>query len=193
MTDSSPELAELLATISPDDDDASTIGRLMPLVYDDMRAVATAFLNQHPPGQTLQPTALVHEAFLKLVDHSRVDWQGRRHFFAVAAMVMRRVLVDYARAKGRQKRGGDWHRIRLHDNLKLSPQQDADLLAVNEAIDKLSQVDPLQARIVELRFYGGFTVEETAKILGVSKRTAESEWTMIRAWLRRELAGEGRA
>ncbi len=165
--------------------------RLIPLVYDDLRKLAANYLRRETPGHTLQPTALVNEAFLKLVDQTRVNWQGRTHFFAVGAEIMRRILVDHARAKQRQKRGGDRQRIELHDDLRLSSQRDEDLLAVHEAIEKLAERDPRQAKIVALRFFGGLTVAEVAEVLGVSKRTVESEWTMIRAWLRRELSDEG--
>ena len=164
--------------------------RLMPLVYDDLRALAASHLRREAPGHTLQPTALVNEAFLKLVDQTRVDWKGKTHFFAVGAEIMRRILVDHARGKNRQKRGGDRQRIALHDDLKLTPQSDEDLLAVDDAIEKLADRDPRQAKIVELRFFGGLTVAEVAEVLGVSKRTVEAEWTMIRAWLRRELTVE---
>ena len=163
---------------------------LMPLVYDEFRELAADYLRQETRAHTLQPTALVHEAYLRLIDQTRVNWQGRTHFFAVGAQAMRRVLVDHARARNRAKRGGGWQRITLDDQLQLSPGRDADLLAVDEAIDKLAQLDPRQARIVELRFFAGLTVEEVAEVLGVSKRTVENEWTIIRAWLRRELAEE---
>ena len=127
---------------------------------------------------------------MHLVDQTRVNWQGRTHFFAVGAQAMRRILVDHARAKHRAKRGGGWHRIELDEQCTVSPQRDADLLAVDDAIEKLAALDPRQARIVELRFFGGLTVEEVAEVLGVSKRTVESEWKIIRAWLRRELSGD---
>ncbi len=164
--------------------------RLIPLVYDDLRQLASNYLRRESPGHTLQSTALVNEAFLKLVDQTRVNWQGKTHFFAVGAEIMRRILVDHARGKHRQKRGGDRQRIELHDDLRVSAKCDEDLLAVDEAIAKLAECDPRQAKIVELRFFGGLTVAEVAEVLGVSKRTVEAEWTMIRAWLRRELSDE---
>ena len=164
--------------------------RLIPLVYDDLRELAANYLRRENPGHTLQSTALVNEAFLKLVDQTRVNWRGKTHFFAVSAEIMRRILVDHARTKQHQKRGGDRQRIALHDDMKISAQRDEDLLAVDEAMVKLAERDPRQAKIVELRFFAGLTVAEVAEVLGVSKRTVESEWTMIRAWLRRELSDE---
>lgn len=185
---SANQIAEILAEAAPGR--APDAERLIPLVYDDLRELAANYLRRENPGHTLQSTALVNEAFLKLVDQTRVNWQGKTHFFAVGAEIMRRILVDHARTKQRQKRGGDRQRIALHDDLKVSAQRDEDLLAVDEAILKLAERDPRQAKIVELRFFGGLTVAEVAEVLGVSKRTVESEWTMIRAWLRRELSDE---
>jgi RNA polymerase sigma-70 factor, ECF subfamily len=161
---------------------------LVPLVYDELRKVAARYLRREAPGNTLQPTALVHEAFLKLAEQHRVDWQGRTHVLAIGAKAMRRILVDHAKRKRRIKRGGGLKRIVLDEAAALSPQRDEDLLAVDEALEKLATIDERQATIVELRFFGGMTVEEVAESLGISKRTVESEWTMVRAWLRRELA-----
>ncbi len=170
--------------------DRHAAAELMPLVYDEFRQLAGDYLRDETRAHTLQPTALVHEAYLKLIDQTRVNWQGRTHFFAVGAQAMRRILVDHARGRHRDKRGGGWHRIALDEQLKVSPHRDADLLAVDEAIDKLATIDSRQAQIVELRFFGGMTVEEVAEALGVSKRTIENEWKIIRAWLRRELVGD---
>ncbi|MEZ5988441.1 MAG: sigma-70 family RNA polymerase sigma factor [Planctomycetota bacterium] len=164
---------------------------LMPLLYDEFHALAERQLAKEPKGITLQPTALVHEVFLKLVDQDRVDWKGRTHFFAIGAKAMRRILVDHARRRKRLKRGGDRSRVELDEGVALSPERDEDLLALHEALEKLEGLDERQARIVELRFFGGLTVEEVAEVLGVSKRTVEADWTVVRAWLRRELdAGE---
>lgn len=163
---------------------------LMHLAYDELHRLAKHYLRGEWASNTLQPTALVNEAYLRLIDQSRVSWQGRTHFLAVGAQAMRRILVDHARAKGRAKRGGGRQRIALDEGLTISPERDADLLAVDDALDKLRQIDPRQAQIVELRFFGGMTVEEVAVVLGVSKRTVENEWTIIRAWLRRELSEE---
>ncbi len=147
-------------------------------------------LDRESPNHTLQPTALVNEVYMKMVDQKRVDWRGKSHFFAIGAKVMRRILVDHARTKKRHKRGGQWQRIPLADEMRVSNRNDEDVLAIEEALEKLSQVDPRQAEIVELRFFGGLTVQEVAEVLSVSKRTIEAEWTMARAWLRRELSGD---
>jgi RNA polymerase sigma factor (TIGR02999 family) len=168
--------------------DASAVNKLMPLVYDELRSLAGRFMSRERPGHTLQPTELVNEAFLRLVDHTRVDWQGRTHFFAVGARVMRRILVDHARSKLRKKRGERPQRVELTEKLTLTTDSLEDVLALDEALEKLNKVDPRQARIVELRFFGGLTVSEVAEVLNVSKRTVEGEWTMVRAWLRRELS-----
>ncbi len=167
--------------------------RLFELLYEDFRRLAGAYLKKEHPGHTLQPTALVHEAYLKLIDQTRVQWHGRTHFFAVGAQAMRRILVDHARYRHRAKHGGGRYRICLRDDLVLSRQRDEDLLVVDEAIEKLTLVDPRQATIVELRFFGGLSVEEVAEVMGLSKRTIEKEWTMVRAWLRRELSEEATA
>ena len=161
---------------------------LMPLVYDEFHRLAVSYMQSEPAGHTLQPTALVNEAFLKLVDQTRVNWQGKTHFFAVGAQAMRRILVDHARRKSRAKRGGGRTKISLDEGLALSPQRDEDLLALDEALEKLAGLDPRQAKIVELRFFGGLTIPEVAQVLGVSERTVRNEWTVVRAWLRRELS-----
>jgi RNA polymerase sigma factor (TIGR02999 family) len=164
---------------------------LLPLVYDELRQLARRYLSRERPGHTLQPTALVHEAYIKLVDQSRVDWQGRTHFFAVGAKVMRNLLIDHARARGRAKRGGGRHRVTLLEGLTPMTDRDLDideLLAINESLDRLAELDPRQARVVELRFFGGLTVPEVALVLGVSQRTIEGDWTHARAWLKRELS-----
>jgi len=180
------EITDLLCAI--DEGRRLSANQLIAPVYEQMRALATDFLRRESAGHTLQPTALVNEAYIKLADQSRVRWRGKTHFFAVGAEIMRRLLVDHARGKLRLKRGGDLHRIELTDDLKLSSRNDEDLIAVDEAIERLAERDPRQAKIVELRFFGGLTVEEVAEVLQVSKRTVEAEWTMIRAWLRRELS-----
>ncbi len=164
--------------------------QLFCVLYDAFHKLANRYLRSERQGHTLSPTALVHEAYMKLVDQSRVEWQGKTHFFAVGAQVMRRILVDHARHRQRVKRGGGRARIQLSEDVALSPQRDEDVLAIDEALSKLAKVDPRQATIVEMRFFGGLSVAEVAEFLGVSKRTVEGEWTVARAWLRRELADE---
>ena len=190
----SGQVTQLLRRIQAGDRDV--VGQLLPLLYDDLHQQAERYLAREGRDPILQPTMLVHEAYLRLVDQSRVDWQGRSHFLAVGAVAMRRVLVDQARHRGRLKRGGDRQRVTLDmavEDHKLSVDRDEDLLAVDEALRRLAEVDPRQARIVELRFFAGMTVAEVAEVLGVSKRTVEAEWTAVRAWLRRELgADQGR-
>ena len=160
---------------------------LLPLVYDELRRLADGYLRRERPGHTLQPTALVHEAYLRLVDQTRVDWQGRTHFLAIGAQMMRRLLIEHARRRQRLRRGGDRLRITLADDVAPIPGQDLDLVAVRDALERLTALDQRQARIVELRFFAGLTVAEVAQALGVSRRTVEGDWTHARAWLRREL------
>jgi RNA polymerase sigma factor (TIGR02999 family) len=187
MTTSEPsEVTRLLQQL--DAGNRSDVDRLFAAVYQELRNLAAKFFRREPKENTLQPTALVHEAYVKLVDQKDVDWQGRTHFFAVAAQAMRRVLVDHARQRGAAKRGGRKKRVSLAEDLMAGLQSDAALLAVDEALSKLAQLDPRQAQMVELRFFGGLSVTEAADALGMSKRSAEREWTMARAWLRRELS-----
>jgi RNA polymerase sigma-70 factor, ECF subfamily len=168
--------------------DRSGADRLFSLLYGALRDLASRYLKGEKPDHTLSPTDLVHEAYMKLVDQTKVEWRGKTHFLAIGAQAMRRILVDHARYKHRAKRGGGRIRIQLNEQVALSPQKDEDLLALDEALVKLAEVDPRQAAIVELRFFGGLNVAEVAEVLGVSKRTVENEWTAVRAWLRRELA-----
>ncbi len=185
MADAREDVTEVLEQLKNGDQRAAD--KLLPLVYDEFRALARHYLSQERHNHTLQPTALVHEAYLKLVDQTRVDWQGRSHFFAVAAQAMRRILVDHARSRQREKRGGGRARVTLDEAVALSPQKDEDVLALDEALEKLAKLDARQAKVVELRFFGGMNVEEVAAALSVSKRTVEGDWTFARAWLSREL------
>ena len=169
---------------------ADVAKKLMPLVYDELRQLAERYLRSERRGHTLQPTALVHEAFMRLIDQSRVDWKGRTHFYAVGAQAMRRILIDHARARGRGKRGGDWQRVLLDEVDTPQELGDVDLVALHEALESLAALDENQARIVELRFFGGLTVEEVAHVLGVSKRKVEGDWTHAKAWLRNALDPE---
>ena len=166
---------------------------LLPLVYRELRRLAGHYLRDERIGHTLQPTALVHEAYLRLVDQNRADWQNRAQFMGVAAQLMRRILVDYARERAAAKRGGGAVRIDEEGfDLGATPQQSEEVLAVDEALARLNELDPQQAQIVEMRYFGGLSVEEAAEALGISPRTIKRDWAMAKAWLRSELS-EGRA
>ncbi len=164
--------------------DRSAANRLMPLVYDELRGLAARYMQREPPGHTLQTTALVHEAYLRLIDQSRVDWKGRAHFFAVAAEMIRRVLIDHARKRRAAKRGGLAHQITLTDSIGACEQEQVDLLALDEALNELSALNERHRKVVELRFFAGLSIDETAHILDVSPQTVRSDWRMARAWLR---------
>jgi RNA polymerase sigma-70 factor (ECF subfamily) len=185
-TPGAEDLTGILNRASRGDD--SAVNRLMPLVYDELRALAESYLQQERPDHTLQATALVHEAYVRLVRQEEVEWQSRAHFFAVAAQAIRRILVDHARGRQRAKRGGDRQRVRLEEDVALAKGRDLDLLALDEAMEKLATLHERQARIVELRFFGGLSLKDVAKFLGISPRTVDGDWSMARAWLRRELA-----
>jgi len=160
---------------------------LLSLVYDELRKIARRYLRKERSDHTLQPTALVHEAYMKLIDLSDVSWQDRAHFFAVASSVMRNILVDHARARLAEKRGGEGQRIALEDVVSFSREPDVDLLALDEALNKLAKFDEQQSRLVELRFFGGLTIEETAHVLEISPATVKREWTVAKAWLFRQM------
>lgn len=187
------EVTRLLHEMAGTEGDAARelVQELLPLVYDDLRRLAQAKMNREPGSATLEPTALAHETFMRLVDHSRVDWRGKSHFMAVAAQAMRRILVDHARARKRLKRGGARQRLELGSQVAQGGLSEVDLIELDDALDQLASIDPRQAKVVELRFFGGMSVEEAAETLGVSKRTVEGDWTMARAWLRRALSEGG--
>jgi RNA polymerase sigma-70 factor (ECF subfamily) len=186
-----PDLTQILVDASGEQP-ADVAKKLMPLVYDELRDLADRYLRSERKGHTLQPTALVHEAFMRLIDQSRVDWKGRTHFYAIGAQAMRRILIDHARARGRGKRGGEWQRVILDEAETPEELRDIDLMALHDAMETLSALDAQQAQIVELRFFGGLTVEEVAHVLGVSKRKVEGDWTHAKAWLRNALDPESR-
>ena len=160
--------------------------RLWPLLYDELRRLAAAKLAREAAGQTLQPTALVHEAWLRLGGPDQRTWQNRAHFFAVSAQLMRRILVDYARKVATAKRGGG-RLVALEEGMDVPTDEPETLLGIDEALDGLARMDPRQARVVELRFYGGLTVEEVAEVMGISPATVKREWSVARAWLEAEL------
>ncbi len=186
MTATSRSVTQLLQEWQAGDRQA--LDRLIPVVYEELSRQASHYLRHERPGHTLQTTALVHEAYLRLVDAQDVQWQGRAHFFAVAANLMRRILVEHARKKGADKRGGSAIRLALDEAMLVAGAPDVDLLAVDEALEKMEAFDPQQAQIVELRFFSGLSVEETACVLGVSPRTVKRDWSVARAWLRREIS-----
>lgn len=167
--------------------DRDAPARLMPLVYDELRSLARNYLRGERPNHTLQATGLVHEAYLRLVDQTAATWQNRAHFLGVAAAVMRRILVDYARSRRAAKRGGGIEKIQLDEAIAVSPERHVDLVALDDAMKDLGRFDPRQSQIVELRFFGGLTVEEVGEVLGISERTVKREWRLARAWLRREI------
>ena len=166
---------------------------LLPLVYQELRRLAASYLRREKPGQTLQPTALVHEAYMRLMKDRPDRWQNRAHFCAIAAHSMRQILIERARARGAAKRGGARPRVTLDEGLVAGENRSIDLLALDEALERLAQLDPEQARLVELRFFGGLTVEETAEAMDISPATVKRHWTVAKAWLSRELEGLGDA
>ncbi len=184
-TSAHTEVSQLLVEWGRGDKEA--LGRLMPLVYDELRRLASRNLRRERLDHTLQTTALAHEAYLKLVDQQRANWQNRAQFFAIAAQLMRRILVDYARSHRAAKRGGDYIKLSLDEAAALSDQKSADLLALDEALERLAMLDLRQSRVVELRVFGGLDVEQTAAALGVSPRTVKREWNMARAWIHQQL------
>lgn len=174
--------------------DRATAEELFPVVYDELRRIAKSYMNRETPGHTLQPTALVHEAYLKLVDQTRANWKGKTHFFAVGARVMRRLLVDHARERGAQKRGAGWQSVTLTGALDPLGEEVLDreqLLDLNTALERLAEIDEREAKVVTLRFFGGLTVEQVAEVIGVSKRTVENDWRHAQAWLRLRLSEGG--
>ena len=183
-----PNITELLVGYGRGDKDA--LDQLMPIVYDELRRQAARYLRREQAGNTLQTTALIHEAYVRLVDQRNVQWQNRAHFFGIAAQMMRRILVDHARAKKRAKRGGSDVRVSLGDATVAVKGQDLDVVALDEALERLAQIDEQQSRVVELRFFSGLTVEETAEVLHISTATVKRDWNMAKAWLHRELSGD---
>jgi RNA polymerase sigma factor (TIGR02999 family) len=187
----SGETTQLLCAL--DGSDPSVAQRLFTAVYDELRALAGDCFRHQRSDHTLQPTALVNEAFIKLVDQTRVEWQSRAHFLAVAARAMRQILIDHARGRATAKRGGGLCRVTMDQAVTPVFDHDPELLDLDDALKRLSAIDARQARIVELRFFGGMSVEEVAHVLHLSKTTIETDWRMARAWIRRELTNESPA
>ena len=188
MTEPNEAITEIL--LAWGDGDQSALERLTPIVYAELRRRAHHYMNRERGGHTLQTTALVNEVFLKLIDSSRVRWQNRAHFFAVSAQLMRRILVDFARSRRYQKRGGAAQRISLDDAPLVSLARGGDLIALDDALTALAAIDKRKSEVVELRFFGGLSVEETAEALKVSGDTVMRDWRLAKAWLLRELNNE---
>ncbi len=180
-TSSQHEVTRLLIRLT--DGENAVLDDLLPLVYSELRRLAASYLRRERSDHTLQPTALVHEAYIRLVDQTQVRWQNRAHFFGVAAQMMRRILVDHARSQQAEKRGGEFQKLSLDENIDVSGERAADLVALDEALTRLAELDPVKSRVVELRFFGGLSVEETAEVLGVSAPTVKRQWRMAKAWL----------
>lgn len=172
--------------------DESALEKLVPLVYDQLHMAARRYMAGERPGHTLQTTALIHETYLRLVNVRQVKWQNRAHFFAICAQLMRRILVDFARSRGYQKRGGDATRVDLDEALLISPEPGANLVALDQALQRLAEVDERKSRVVELRFFGGLSVKEASEVLKVSTDTVMRDWKLAKVWLLRELS-EGEA
>ena len=173
------------------DGNQQALEALVPLIYKELRNLAHNFLYRERPGHTLQTTALVHEAYLKLIDQNDARWQNRAHFFAIAAQAMRRILIDSARKHAAAKRGGPQEELSLDEVADIALEPDSNLLKLDEALNELAKIDPRQSRIVELRYFGGLTIEETAEVLNVSPATVKREWMMARAWLHQEITETG--
>ena len=172
--------------------DQAAFDKLVPLVYEELRRLAHHYMSREHVGHTLQTTALVNEAYLRLVDQKRMRWQNRAHFFAIAAQMMRRILVDYARKRRYAKRGGDLLKVSLTEAEGLTEGRVADVMALDEALKSLAEIDPQQSSVVELRFFGGLTIEETAEVLGLSRDMVNREWTTAKAWLYQEMSNRDR-
>ena len=180
------QVTELLRAWRSGDDAA--LNQLSAKVYDELRRVARRYMRNERPGNTLQTTALVNEVYLRLVDVKNIDWQHRAQFFALSAQMMRRILVDAARARGSHKRGGGAAKVNIDDTAVVSPQSDRSILALHDALDALAEMAPRQARVVELRYFGGLSVEEVVEVLKIAPRTVERDWEFAKAWLTRELS-----
>lgn len=170
--------------------DAAALEQLIPAVYQELRRMAERYLRQENPGHTLQPTALVHEAYLRLIDQTRVEWQNRAHFFGVAAQMMRRILVDHAKTKQRVKRGGNAVNLSLEEALHYGQDRAAELIALDDALHALATFDSRKSRVVELRYFGGLSVEETAQVLEIAPKTVTRDWNMAKAWLNQQLSNK---
>jgi len=188
MTPTPHEVTQLLVAWS--DGDRAALEKLTPLVYEELRRLAHQYMSQERPGHTLQTSALVNEAYLRLIDQKNVHWQNRAQFFGIAAQMMRRILVDHARQRRYAKRGGDARQVPLDEAMIVSEERAADVVALDEALNSLAEIDPRKSQIVELRFFGGMSIEETAEVLKVSPGTVMREWTLAKAWLKRAVMSD---
>ena len=187
MPEADGDITRLLGQLRADNQDVAS--RLVPLIYDELRRIAGAQMRRERPGHTLQATAVVNEAYMRLAGDQEIQWQNRAHFFAIAAVTMRRVLLDYARQRHAGRRGGEGARkVDLDANLQICDDRLEDVVALDQVLARLSAMDPAQGRIVELRFFAGLNVEETAEVMGISPSTVKREWRLAKAWLNRELA-----
>ena len=189
MTESPNEVTQLL--IAWGNGDLAARDQLMPLVYAELHRLAHRHIRKERPGHTLQTSALVNEAFVRLVDQRQVHWQSRAHFFGIAAQMMRRILVDYARKRRFAKRGGNQQQVSLNEELIVSKQRSAEVVLLDDALTQLAEVDERKSKVVELKFFGGLSIEETAEALGVSPGTVMRDWTLAKAWLRRAMSKTG--
>ena len=175
-------ITEMLIELT--DGNKEVVNHILPHIYDELRRLASSYLRKERSNHTLQPTALVHEAYMKLIDQNRVKWQNRAHFFGIAAQVMRRILMDHARKHQAEKRGGEYEKLPIEEEILIvSHDKSAELIALDEALEELSKLDPDKAKIVELRYFGGLSIEETAEVMGVSVPTVNRHWKMAKAWL----------
>jgi RNA polymerase sigma factor (TIGR02999 family) len=188
MAQSPQNVTQLLVEGSKGNREA--LDQLLPIVYEELRRQAARYLRRERAGHTLQTTALIHEAYIRLIDQRSVQWQNRAQFFGVAAQLMRRILVDHARTRKRAKRGGSNLRVSLDQAMAVTKDPDLDLIALDEALQRLAEIDAQQSRVVELRFFSGLSVEETAEVLGISPATVKRDWSVAKAWLHREITGD---
>ena len=188
MKTSSHEVTQLLMDWGKGNQTAAE--KLMPLVYEELHRLAHQYMNKERPGHTLQTSALVNEAYLRLIDQKQVHWQNRAQFFGIAAQLMRRILVDYARSRSYQKRGGEARQVELDEAMIVSQERAADVIALDDALKSLAEFDARKSQIVELRFFGGLTIDETAQVLEVSPGTVMRDWTLAKAWLRKDITSQ---
>lgn len=190
MADQSPnKITRMLIELT--DGNQEVVNQILPHIYDELKRLASSYLRRERPNHTLQPTALVHEAYMKLIDQKRVHWQNRAHFFGIAAQVMRRILLDHARKHQADKRGGEVEKLPIEEEiLVVSHDKSAELIALDDALEALAKIDEQKAKIVELRYFGGLSIEETAEVMGVSVPTINRQWRMAKAWLYSQITGE---